>query len=167
MVSFKQRQTASRTSFNISPVARNWKIAEWQDDILTLIPFRHTPWLSLGLCGERTASHRFLWSWFKWDFASFQHNFTPFRNTAAINLKCFIFSVQNFKPLHNGALKSLPCRAFICWRYLQEWNESERDPGNQWIGSWVGPRTSLENSGRQKPLAPAGTQSTAPFSSSP
>lgn len=143
----------------MSPVARNWKIAEWQDDILTLIPLRHTPWLSLGLCGERMASYRFLWSWFKWEFASFPHYFTPFTNTAAVKLKCFMFSVQNFKPLHNSALRLPPCRAFICWRYWHEWNERERDSGNY----WVGPRTSIENSGREKPLAPACTQSTAPF----
>jgi hypothetical protein len=100
------------------------------------------------------ASYRFLWSWFKLEFVSFPHYFTPFTNTAAIKSKRFIFSVKNFKPLHHSALKLLPYREFICWRNWHEWNERERDADNYWIGSWVGPRTSLENSGREKPLAP-------------
>ena len=164
--SFKHRQAVSQKFFIISPVARHWEIAWWLDDILSLIPLCHTPWLSLALWCERMASYRFLWSWFKCDFASFPYYFTPFTNTAAINLKCFMFSVQNINPWHNCALKLLPCLVFICWSYWHELNERERDPGNHWIGSWVGPRTSLENSGREIPLVPAGTQSSAPFSSS-
>jgi hypothetical protein len=42
------------------------------------------------------------------EYAYFPRYFTPVTPTAAIKFKCFMFSVQNYKPLYNSALQLLP-----------------------------------------------------------
>jgi hypothetical protein len=43
---------------------------------------------------------------------------------------------------------------------------AERTPGIHWMGDWVGPRTTLDDMEKTKILAPTGTQTLTPWSSS-